>query len=132
MKPLKIITQNKIALETALEAVNGKATAHTFTQASELQAAAYAAEISLAQLKLPLSARKGASVLITSGHKLPNAYKYKVKVTQAKLVRTATGWTLTELSSVEVWNGGGSVLTLTPNQDERIISGIRAGYKVAQ
>lgn len=131
MKPIKIITQNKIALESALEAVNGKATTHTFTRASELQGAAYVAEISLAQLKLPISARNGASFLITSGHKLPISYKYKVKVTQAKLVRSKTGWTLTELSSVEVWNGGGSALTLTPIQDQRIISGIRSGYKIA-
>lgn len=132
MKPIKITIQNKVAIETALLAANGKAMVHTFTRATELQSAACAAEVSLAKLGLPVSARKGASVLVASGQKLPSAYKYKVKITHATLVRGTTGWTLTELASVAAWNGGGSMLTLTAAQDERIVAGVRAGYRISK
>lgn len=132
MKPIKITIQNKAAIETALLAVNGKATAHTFTRASELFSAVSDAENSLTKLGLQLSARKGASVVVASGQKLPSAYKYKVKITHATLVRGTTGWTLTELTIVETWHGGGSMLTLTAAQDERIVAGVRAGYRIAK
>jgi len=71
-------------------------------------------------------------VLVASGQKLPSAYKYKVRITQATLVRGATDWTLTELASVETWHGGGRMLTLTPAQDERIVAGVRAGYRISK
>jgi len=131
MKPIKITAANAGPINWALLAVNGKATTHAFTRATEIQSAAVAAETQLAKLGLPVSARKGAQVLVASGQKLPSAYKYKVKITQATLVRVATGWTLTELASVETWHGGGSMLTLTTAQDERIVAGVRAGYRVA-
>ena len=129
---IKITTANKLALTAALLAVNGKATAHALTRASELEEAAAQAETQLAKLGLPVSARKGATLVKTSGQKMPSAYKYKVKVTQATLVRVATGWTLTELASVETWRGGGSQLSLTTAQDERIVSRVRAGYRVSK
>lgn len=129
---IKITGANKVALEAALLAVNGRAMVHTFTQASELQRAADQAELKLHKLGLPVSLRKGASVVVASGQKMVNAYKYKVRTTQATLVRGATGWTLTELASVETWHGGGSMLTLTAAQDERIIAGVRAGYRISK
>jgi len=132
MKPIKLTGANKIAIEAALLAVNGKACVHTYTRASELISDAALAELTLAKLGLPKSACKGASVVIASGQKLPSAYKYKVRITQATLVRVATGWTLTELTSVETWHGGGSMLTLTPAQDERIVAGVRAGYRISK
>jgi len=132
MKPLKLTGANKIAIEAALLAVNGKACVHTYTRASELISGAALAELALAKLGLPKSACKGARVVIASGQKLPSAYKYKVKITQATLVRVATGWTLTELASVETWHGGGSMLTLTPAQDERIVAGVRAAYRISK
>jgi len=131
MKPIKITSCNKAALEIALLATNGKAMVHTFTRASELTACAVAAEAELSKLGLPKNARKGARVLAASGEKMPNAYKYKVRVTQATLVRGASDWTLTELTGLETWHGGGSMLTLTAAQDERIVAGVRAGYRVA-
>ena len=129
---IKITGANKAAIETALAATNGKAMVHTFTRATEIQSAANAAEAQLAKLGLPVSARKGASVVVASGQKLPSAYKYKVRTTQATLVRGTTGWTLTELASVETWHGGGSMLTLTAAQDERIVAGVRAGYRISK
>jgi len=132
MKPIKITTANAAALTAALLAVNGKATAHTMTRASELEGAAAQAELKLSKLGLPVSARKGATVVRISGQKLPAAYKYKIRITQATLVRVATGWTLTELASVETWNGGGSMLTLTAAQDERIVAGVRASYRISK
>jgi len=131
MKPIKLTGANKIAIEAALLAVNGKACVHTYTRASELISGAALAELALAKLGLPKSARKGARVLVASGQKLPSAYKYKVRITHATLVRGASGWTLTELTSIETWYGGGSMLTLTTAQDERIVAGVRAGYRVA-
>jgi hypothetical protein len=132
MKPIKITTANKGAIESALLAINGKATVHAFTRSSELQSAANAAEAQLAKLGLPVSARKGAIVLVASGQKLPSAYKYKVRVTHATIVRGATGWTLTELSSVQTWHGGGSMLVLTAAQDERIVAGVRNSYRICK
>ena len=132
MKPIKITSANKVALTAALLAVNGKATAHALTRASELEGVADQAEAQLAKLGLPVSARKGATFVRISGQKLPSAYKYKVKITQATLVRGASGWTLTELASVEKWHGGGSMLTLTAAQDERIMASVRAGYHIAK
>jgi len=129
---IKITTANKFALESALLAVNGKATAHALTRASELEGVAAQAELKLAKLGLPVSARKGATVVRISGQKMPSAYKYKVRLTQATLVRGASGWALTELASVEAWNGGGSQLGLTTAQDERIVSRVRAGYRVSK
>jgi len=55
-----------------------------------------------------------------------------VRLTQATLVRGASGWALTELASVEAWNGGGSQLSLTTAQDERIVAGVRAGYRISK
>jgi hypothetical protein len=132
MKSIKVTGANKGALESALLAVNGKATAHAFTRASELASCAEAAEASLAKLGLPKNARKGASLVVASGQKLPSAYKFKVRVTYATIVRGATDWTLMELCSLETWHGGGSMLTLTPAQDERIIAGVRAGYRISK
>jgi len=132
MKPIKITTSNAAALTAALLAANGKATAHVFAQASELEGVAAQAELKLAKLGLPVSARKGATVVRISGQKMPSAYKYKVRLTQATLVRGASGWALTELASVEAWNGGGSQLGLTTAQDERIVSRVRAGYRVSK
>jgi len=129
---IKITTSNAAAITAALLAVNGKATAHTYTRASEITACAEASEAALAKLGLPVSARKGASVVVASGQKLPSAYKYKVKITHATLVRVATGWTLAELASVETWHGGGSQLSLTTAQDERIVAGVRAGYLISK
>lgn len=132
MKAIKVTAANTTTIETALLAVNHKAIAHAFTRASEIQSAASAAEAQLAKLGLPVSARKGASFLVASGKKMPSAYKYKTKITQATLVRGATDWALTELASVETWHGGGSMLSLTAAQDERIIVGIRNSYRISK
>lgn len=132
MKPIKITEKNSAAISAALLEVNGKAATHTFTTAGEIRLAAKNAEAQLEKLGLSKNLRKGASVFVASGEKMPNAYKYKVKVTHAKLVRGATDWTLTELSTVDTWHGGGSMLTLTPAQDERIIAGIRNSYRISQ
>jgi len=129
---IKITAANAATINSALLAVNGKATAHTYTRVSEITACAEVAEAALAKLGLPVSARKGASVVVASGQKLPSAYKYKVKITHATLVRGASGWTLTELASVETWHGGGSQLAVTPAQDERIMAGVRAGYRISK
>ena len=136
MKAIKVTTENHPAISSALLACSGKATAHTYTAASEIAAIADAAERNLIDL---LGAKKfaiGAVVSATSGKAVSNAYcrrSFGPRVaTRIVLERRSTGWFLTLVVRDDIYqSGGGSTLTLTAGQDERAVKVLREQYRVA-
>jgi len=74
---IKITDTNLDAVQVALDAVNGRAHAHTYT-ASDILALAQSAEAKLKSLRITSRLRSGATVRATSGAKLANAYKGRV------------------------------------------------------
>ena len=82
------------------------------------------------EMGLTKAQRIGASLFVTSGSKLPSAYKYKIIVNRAKITRTSTGWTLVELKILEQWEGGQFVLMLLPEQDAIAIAKTRERYRI--
>lgn len=133
MKAIKIIADNAYAIEAALEDVNGKAVKHTFTLADEIIYIAESAESNLMSLLARKSDLKGAVVTATSGGgSLPNGYKYSRQVTHVKLERRSTHWWLVAVESGSlIQNQSGCIhLTLTKEQDERVVEVIRKQYSV--
>lgn len=130
---LKICYSNREAVEDALRSVNGRSTAHTYTQAEELIAVVEAAENALAALGITQKTRSGAVVNAVSGGRVPNAYKYARTGTAITLERGAAAWFLTSVQLVDLNQKGGKCpLTLTPAQDAEAIAALRKRYTVAQ
>lgn len=99
---IKITDANLDAVQAALNAVNGRARAHTYT-ASNILALAQGAEAKLKSLRIPSRLRSGATVHATSGDKLAKAYKGKVIRTYATLVRGSRDWFITDAHALEQW-----------------------------
>jgi len=100
---MKINVSNTAKIQTALDAFNGRATAHT-ADAAEVAAAAEKAEAALAGVKL--RNRRGAVVNALSGQRLSNAYArkgYRVIRTAYTLQRFASGWFLVDLMTVKCY-----------------------------
>ena len=129
---IKITDTNREAITAALAAANGKATAHTFTSAAEIIAAANDAEAQIAALGIPKNERAGATARASSGGKLPNAYKYTRVTTRITITRGASAWFLTEITTADTWDkkGGGTYLKVTAEQDATAIEKFRASYSV--
>ena len=72
---IKISNTNEAALNEAIHAANGRATAHTLNRSTLLQWVA-SAEQRLAELGIPKCARRGAVARRRSGGSVPSAYKY--------------------------------------------------------
>jgi hypothetical protein len=70
-------TATDAAMQSVLDAANGRATAHTLTDPSAVRRIAREAEAVLADLGLPPAHRRGARAEYVSGKGLPNAYRYK-------------------------------------------------------
>ena len=120
----------KIKIEkcaAVLSAVNGTATAHTYT-ALDINMVADRAEAQMDTLGLTLAQRAGAKVQCISGGSVPNAYKYSRALTRATLTRTSGGWWLTEAKKIDGWVGS-EALHLTPEQDAAAIAHLRKGYR---
>ena len=133
MKPIRITAENRPAIKAALDAANGRATSHVCRHATYVEDAASEAEARLEALHIPKAARAGAEFAWISGSALPNAYKYSVIRTRLRLVRRASGWSLTDVAAVEFYpqGGVGGTLTLTPDQDAKAVAALRTGYRVA-
>lgn len=129
---IKITEQNREAINAALNQVNGKATAHTFTSASSVYAAARIAEDQLTSLCIPKAKRAGASAYAQSGYHVALSHDYSRIVTGARMFRAASGWYLTSLHSCSTHDrtGGLTVLTLTESQDVMAVAQFRRGYNV--
>ena len=107
------------AITAALHAVNGTATAHTFTSAEEMARLATIAEEWVAQVLLVLSERPGARMTCESGDKVANSYRYSRVGTSVTLERgSSKTWYLVNCCSITLWNDAGKFrLYLTPEQD---------------
>lgn len=126
MKPIKVIDQNKAAIEAALKDVNGKAEAHTFTTYEAIRLAAMQAEGRLLAL-LTKKLAPGAIWRETSGQPVSNAYAKKSwgpRVgTFIELHRRSTDWFLVKVEPHSVWKEGGSGhLSLTQAQADEAMA----------
>jgi len=138
MKPMKLkISDNptdQAQIEDVLRSVNGTATSHTYSSASEILAIAQEAEAKLDQLLIPKKYRAGAIATKTSGSKVPKAYRYRRIATYVKLVRGSRDWYLTCVLKVEIYPDAPDQrlsLTLTQEQDKIAVEAFRKGYHVA-
>ena len=131
MKPIKVCQQNLSALNAALLAVNGKATAHTLTDAEDLLRIASNTEGCLVRLVGAKKRAPGATMTYISGDAMPAAYKYSRAATHLELERRSSDWFLINASATAIYNDGGKAqLTLTPAQDAAAIATLRKEYIV--
>jgi len=120
-------------IEDVLRGVNGAATSHTYSSASEILAIAQEAEEKLNRLGLPKKYRAGAVAEKTSGYKMPKAYRYRRIATYVKLVRGSRDWYLTCVLKVEIYPDAPDRLlsmTLTQEQDKIVVDNFRKNYHV--
>jgi hypothetical protein len=131
---IKITEKNSEAITSALAAVNGKATAHTFTHAMSVLNAARDSERKLDDLGVPKGQRSGATARASSGGKLANAYKYTRVVSHITITRGSSAWFVTDIKAVDTWDktAGGTYVTVTAEQDAIAIAKFRASYSVAK
>ena len=132
-KTIKIISNDIVshaAIEAALKAANGTATAHTYTRAADIAALARTAEAKLEALGIPKAMRAGAAMVAVSGSKLPNCYKYTAKATIVRLIRRGAGWYLESAGTTDLHPGSTPAerLHLTPEQDAKAIAVLRKQY----
>lgn len=131
MKAIKIHKDNATAIEAALAAVNGRATAHAYTSAAEIIAIASAAEQRMETLGISKKDRTGARAHAVSGDRVPNAYKYSRQGTRATIERKSATWHLTHVAQCTLYEDGGlAVLELTPAQDAAAVCKLRSSYTV--
>ena len=129
---LKINDTNREAITAALAAANGKATAHTFTSASEIIAAANDAEAQLTALELNKGERAGVVACAVSGGSVPSAYKYTRLVTRVTIVRGGSDWFLTDVKSFETFSRSGrdTRITLTSAQAAAVVAKFSTRFSV--
>jgi len=126
--------EDQARIEDVLRSVNGAASSHTYSSASEILEIAKEAEEKLDRLGLPKKYRAGAVAAKTSGYKMPKAYKYRRIATYVKLVRGSRDWYLTCALKVEIYPDAPDQrlsMTLTQEQDKIVVEAFRKGYHVA-
>jgi hypothetical protein len=137
MKPMKLKISNDptdlAKIDEVLRSVNGEASMHTYSSASEILEIAKEAEEKLDRLGLPKKDRAGAIAEKTSGRKVPSAYGYRRIATYIKMMRGSRDWFLTFVAKVNVFpdNPGRNLsLTLTQEQDRIATENFKKGYQV--
>jgi hypothetical protein len=136
MKSIKLVAQNATAVEAALAAVNGKASAHSFYSFEQVAALAARAEAELDKLRIQHVTRAGAKVNAISGKAVSKSYRYARNRTRVQLERRNAGWYITDTSrwttQADVW---GYRLILTKDQDTAAtaaaVAAVRSSYSVA-
>jgi hypothetical protein len=130
MKPIKINVENFPAIEAALKAVNGKASAHTCTTGGDVYSIAHMAEAKLDRLGLPKSHYAGAVFIAQSGDVLPARYGYKAQTTNIRIERRSTGWVLTDITNSVLYpkSKPDRLLVLTEAQDAKAVEVLRRAY----
>jgi len=121
-------------IDEVLQSINGEASMHTYSSASEIIAIAQQAEAKLDRLLLPKKYRAGAVAEKTSGGKMPTSYGYRRIATRVELTRGARDWYLTYVLRIEVFpdNPGRHLfLILTQEQDKIAVENFRKSYHVA-
>lgn len=135
MKPIKITPENAEKIEASLAEINGRATAHAYTRASDILALVQWADRRLLALLGIKKDMPGATLEAVSGDAVSNAYARKSfsprAATQVSLELRGSGWFLTKVSKGSVWADGGDVtLGLTAKQDAIAVARLRGGYVV--
>ena len=130
MKSIKIT--DTAAIDAALLAVNGKATAHTYTHAHQVAKIADEAEAELEALGIPKKHRAGARYTAQSGSRLANAYKHGAISTCVTLTRNSTSWTVASVSQITLYPGQSPqpIFILTAAQDAIAVANFRRKYSV--
>lgn len=131
MKTIKIT--DAAAVTAALAEVNGKANAHTYTTAWEINALTERAEAELEALSIPKKHRAGARYAAQSGSRLANAYKHGAITTGVTLTRNTEGWRLENVSQIKLYPGQSPrpILVLTAAQDAIAVAHFRRSYAVS-
>ena len=129
---LKIDDANKVGIEVALHAVNGKARAHAYTDFAEIVRLAEVAEQALAELGLPVKLRAGAAWSEASGSEVANAYNSRRDGTAVRLERRSTGWVLASAARVTLYKEGGGKgrLSLTQAQADEATHRFQSRFSV--
>jgi hypothetical protein len=131
MKPINISDKNTEKINAALLAVNGRANSHTITSARQIRGVAETANDCLRDLGLSKARMVGAKVAFTSGGDVPNAYKWKRKVTHVQLERRKSGWFINSIEVIEIWgNAPKTSYLLTCEQDRIAVAKTRSTYGV--
>jgi hypothetical protein len=133
VKAIKIAPENRAAIESALETVNGRAWRHCFDRYSEIEEVVKAAEQWLND-RLPKSMWKGAQYEKQSGQTLAKAYKNSARTTTIRIERRASGWFLTQVKPSVLWPDRRPVeqVYLTQAQSADILRRVRVQYDLAQ
>lgn len=130
-KSIKIAESNEALIRAFLDGVNGKATAHTFTQFYEIKQLADEAEKQLQSLGVPKKVRAGASVRAVSGSRVPAAYKYPRTLSTLTIERRSSAWYITGMISTLNWAKSGIVqVFVTEAQDAAAVAALRSRYNV--
>tara|TARA_R110001632_G_scaffold15836_1_gene51899 strand:+ start:5081 stop:5500 length:420 start_codon:yes stop_codon:yes gene_type:complete len=93
---MRINLNNDGKVREALASVNGAATAHTFTSASDIATGLAMAELELKSLGLRKPSWKGAQIIMHSPGPTARAYKYATIGTQVELERGANSWLMVD------------------------------------
>jgi len=118
-------------IDAALLEINGKADSHTFTHVYEIRGLAQEASDYLKDLGLSNAQMIGAKVSFVSGGEVPNAYKWKRKVTVVEIERRKSGWFLNSIESIEMYgNAPKPAYLLTSQQDDIAVAKLRSAYLV--
>ena len=112
---IKINGHNAAKIQRALDAVNGRARAHTYRLYGDIAALAVEADTRRADLRLSKRDATGVQVTFISGDPVAAAYKWRRSATIVELTYCATGWCLTAVRLGTIYHDGGSIFTsLTP------------------
>jgi hypothetical protein len=131
MKPIKLVPKNMPLIQAALDAANGRATEHTITSAAMVQSIAMDIEKRLLRFVQHKMYLPGASAVRVSGSAITSAYKYSRYATTVCFEFRKAGVYITDVRRTSIGgSGGGTNLTLTPEQDGCAIRALRDGYSV--
>ena len=117
---IKVTDSNCAKIQTALDAVNGRAIASTYHRYTDIAALVAEAETRRTDLRLSKREAKGMRLRCVSGDRVPSSYKWQRKATWVELTYCATGWCLTDIGSFMVYSNGGFIRTLLPPAVEAV------------
>ena len=128
---MRINVNNVGKISAALQAVNGKAVAHTACS-YDVQAMAVQAEKTLENANFPVANRKGTVFVMASGSKLPNSYKYRVIRTYVTLERGAKDWFMTDAICDDCYPSQApkGVLTVSKGQMDAAVERLQGRYGI--
>ena len=129
---IKITDSNAAKIQAALDAVNGRASEHTYCVYGDIARLVTEAETRRTDLRLSKREAKGMRLRCVSGARVATSYNWKRKATWVELTYCATGWCLTEIHLFDVYYTGGFIRTVLPPAVEAVaLEQFRSTYAVA-